>query len=178
MNSVNQLLMFPCQPTYYITIPYYIDLTYLCIMAPVEEVLTSQNLLAPVYQLYPLGHSNKVHKYEKRSRKKHFKAKNDFKGIELDNKGRSISILDTPQTDINDKVHDDDEIELSRSEQWERLNELLLVITTILIFNVFSLLIAVFQVTSSDNGTVFNKKLILDSQETIGISVFSILEIF
>ena len=170
--------MFPCQPTYYITIPYYIDLTYLCIMAPVEEVLTSQNLLAPVYQLYHLGHSNKVQKYEKRSRKKHFKAKNDFKGIELDNKGRSIAILDTPQSDVNDKVHDDDEIELSRSEQWERLNELLLVITTILIFNVFSLLIAVFQVTSSDNGTVFNKKLILHSQETIGISVFSIPNIF
>ena len=142
------------------------DLTYLCIMAPVEEALTSQNLLAPVYQLYPLGHSNKVQKYEKRSRKKQFKAKNDFKGIELDNKGRSIAILETPQTDINDKVHDDDEIELSRSEQWERLNELLLVITTILIFNVFSLLIAVFQVTLSDNGTVFNKKLILDSQES------------
>ena len=177
MNSVNQLLMFPCQPTYYITIPYYIDLTYLCIMAPVEEVLTSQNLLAPVYQLYPLGHSNKVHKYEKRSRKKHFKAKNDFKGIELDNKGRSIAILDTPQSDVNDKVHDDDEIELSRSEQWERLNELLLLITTILIFNVFSLLIAVIQITSPDNTTI-NKRLILHSQETIGISVFSILKLF
>ena len=106
------------------------------------------------------------------------KDKNECKGIELDNKGCSIAILDTPQTDINDKVYDDDEIELSRSEQWERLNELLLLITTILIFNVFSLLIAVFQVTSSDNGTVFNKKLILDSQETIGISVFSISKIF
>ena len=178
MNSVNQLLMFPCQPTYYITIPYYIDLTYLCIMAPVEEVLTSQNLLAPVYQLYPLGHSNKVHKYEKRSRKKRFKAKNDFKGIELDNKGRSIAILDTPQSDINDKVHDDDEIELSRSEQWERLNELLLLITTILMFNATSMLIAIFQITWSKNGTAFNKRLILDSQETIGISVFSMPNIF
>ena len=176
MNSVNQLLMFPCQPTYYITIPYYIDLTYLCIMAPVEEVLTSQNLLAPVYQLYPLGHSNKVHKYEKRSGKKHFKAKNDFKGIELDNKGRSIAILDTPQSDVNDKVHDDDEIELSRSEQWERLNELLLLITTILIFNAFSLLIAILQITSPDNGTTFIKRL--HSQKTIGISVFLMPNIF
>ena len=126
----------------------------------------------------PLVYPNNVHEYDKRGRKKHFKAKNVFKRIELDNKGHSIAILDTPQTDINDKVHDDDEIELSRSEQWERLNELLLVITTILIFNVFSLLIAVFQVTSSDNGTVFNKKLILDSQETIGISVFSMPNIF
>ena len=141
-------------------------------MAPVEEVLKSQNLLAPVYQLYPLGHSNKVHKYEKRSRKNQLKDKNDFKGIELDNEGPSKAILDTPQSDIND--HDNDEIELSRSEQWERLNELLLVITTILIFNVFSLLIAVFQLTSSDNGTAFNKRLIQHSQETIGISIFSI----
>ena len=154
MNSVNQLLMFPCQPTYYITIPYYIDLTYLCIMAPVEE----------------------VHKYEKRSRKKRFKAKNDFKGIELDNKGRSIAILDTPQSDVNDKVHDDDEIELSRSEQWERLNELLLLITTILIFNAFSLLIAILQITSPDKTK--DKRLLLHSQETIGISVFSMPNIF
>ena len=145
-------------------------------MAPVEEVLKSQNLLAPVYQLYPLGHSNKVHKYEKRSRKKHVKAKNVFKEIELDNKDRSIPTLDSPQSVIND--HDDDEIELSRSEQWERLNELLLVITTILIFNVFSLLIAVFQITSPDNGTAFNKRLIQYSKETIGISVFSIPNIF
>ena len=143
-------------------------------MAPVEEVLTSQNLLAPVYQLYPLGHSNKVHKYEKRSRKKHVKAKNVFKEIELDN---NITILDTPQIEINEEVHNDDEIELSRSEQWERLNELLLLITTILIFNVFSLLIAVIQITSPDDTTI-NKRLILHSQETIGISVFSILKIF
>ena len=134
--------------------------------------------MATVNQPFPLVYPNNVHEYDKTGRKKHFKAKNVFKGIELDNKGHSIAILDTPQTDINDKVHDDDEIEFSRSEQWERLNELLLVITTILIFNVFSLLIAVFQVTSSDNGTVFNKKLILDSQETIGISVFSISKIF
>ena len=61
-------------------------------MAPIEKVLASQNLLAPVYQLYPLGHSNKVvHKYEKRSRNKYFKDKNDFKGIELDNKSHSIN---------------------------------------------------------------------------------------
>ena len=147
-------------------------------MAPVEEVLTSQNLLAPVYQLYPLGHSNKVHKYEKRSRKKQLKAKNVFKGTELVNKDHSVAILDTSQSDVNDKVFNDDEIELSRSEQWERLNELLLLITTILIFNVFSLLIAVFQITSTDNDTTINKRLILHSQETIGISVFSILKIF
>ena len=154
LNSVNQLLMFPCQPTYYITIPYYIDLTYLCIMAPVEE----------------------VHKYEKRSRKKRFKAKNDFKGIELDNKGRSIAILDTPQSDVNDKVHHDDEIELSRSEQWERLNGILLLITTILIFNAFSLLFAILQITLPDKTK--DKRLLLHSQETIGISVFSMPNIF
>ena len=142
----------------------------MCIMAPVEKVLTSQNLLAPVYQLYPLGHSNKVHKYEKRSRKKHLKDKNDFKGIVLDNEGRSIAILDT-QSDINDKVHNDDEIELSRSEQWERLNELLLLITTILIFNATSLIIAFFQITWKAEGTVFNRALVLQSQKIIGMSI-------
>ena len=127
--------------------------------------------MASVHQLFPLGHSNKVHKYEKKSRKKSSKAKNVFKGIELDNKVPSISILDTSPSDINDKVQYDDEIELSRSEQWERLNELLLLITTILIFNTTSLLIAVVQITWSDNGTAFNKRLILHSQETIGIHI-------
>ena len=94
-------------------------------------------------------------------------------------------ILDKDQSGINDKIHNDeierstsdtvqndvihdheidlDEIELSRSEQWERLNELLLLITTILMFNVTSLLIAVFQITSTNDGTVFNKALILQS---------------
>ena len=103
-------------------------------------------------------------------------------------------ILDKDQSGINDKIHNDeiehstfhtvqndkihdhkidlDEIELSRSEQWERLNELLLLITTILMFNVTSLLIAVFQITSTNDGTVFNKALILQSQKTIGMSIF------
>ena len=102
-------------------------------------------------------------------------------------------ILDKDQSGINDKIHNDeierstsdtvqndeihdheidlDEIELSRSEQWERLNELLLLITTILMFNVTSLLIAVFQITSTNDGTVFNKALILQSQKTIGMSI-------
>ena len=82
---------------------------------------------------------------------------------------------DTVQNDTNDKIHDNeidlDEIELSRSEQWERFNELLLLITTILMFNVTSLLIAVFQITSTNDGTVFNKALILQSQKTIGTSI-------
>ena len=102
-------------------------------------------------------------------------------------------ILDKDQSGLNDKIHNDeiksptfdrvqndeihdheidlDEIELSRSEQWERLNELLLLITTILMFNVTSLLIAVFQMTSTYDGTVFNKALILQSQKTIGMSI-------
>ena len=119
--------------------------------------------MATVNQLLPIVYPNNVHKYEKRSRKKQLKAKNVFKGTELVNKDHSVTILVTPQSDNDDKVHNDDEIELSRSEQWERLNELLLVITTILIFNVFSLLIAVFQITSTNDGTVFNKALILQS---------------
>ena len=134
--------------------------------------------MATVNQLLPIVYPNNVHKYEKRSRKKQLKAKNVFKGTEFVNKDHSVAILDTSQSDVNDKVFNDDEIELSRSEQWERLNELLLLITTILIFNVFSLLIAVFQITSTDNDTTINKRLILHSQETIGISVFSILKIF
>ena len=103
------------------------------------------------------------------------------------------NILDKYQSSINHKIHNDeierstsdtvqndvihdheidlDEIELSRSEQWERLNELLLLITTILMFNVISLLIAVFQITSTNDGTVFNKALILQSQKTIGMSI-------
>ena len=133
--------------------------------------------MATVNQLLPIVYPNNVHKYEKRSRKKQLKAKNVFKGTELVNKDHSVTILVTPQSDNDDKVHNDDEIELSRSEQWERLNELLLLITTILIFNVFSLLIAVIQITSPDDTTI-NKRLILHSQETIGISVFSILKIF
>ena len=96
--------------------------------------------------------------------------------------------LDKAQSCINDKIHNDEierstsdtvlndeihdlEIELSRSEQWERLNELLLLITTILMFNVTSLLIAVFQITSTNDVTVFNKALILQSQKTIGTSI-------
>ena len=134
--------------------------------------------MATVNQLLPIVYPNNVHRYEKRSRKKQLKAKNVFKGTELVNKDHSVVILVTPQSDNNDKVHNDDEIELSRSEQWERLNELLLVITTILIFNVFSLLIAIFQITSPENGTAFNKRLIQHSQETVGISVFSISRIF
>ena len=82
--------------------------------------------------------------------------------------------LDTAQKSNNDKIHDDkifeDEIELTQSEQWERVNELLLLITTILIFNTTYLFIAVFQITWSKDSTIFNKTLILHSQETIGMS--------
>ena len=87
-----------------------------------------------------------------------------FKRIELDNRGRSIAVLNTAEKE-------DNEIELSRSEQWERLNELLLLITTILMFNATSLLIAILQITWKDEGTVFNKALVLQSQKTIGMSI-------
>ena len=82
--------------------------------------------------------------------------------------------LNTPQNSNNDKIHDDkmvdDEIELTQSDQWERVNELLLLITTILIFNATSLLIAVLQITWSMDSTTFQKTLIFYSQETIGMS--------
>ena len=96
-------------------------------------------------------------------------------GIELKGKENlSKGQLNTAQNINNDKINDDKrvdkEIELTHSEQWERVNELLLLITTILIFNVTSLFIAVFQITWSKDSTTFNKTLIFHSQETIGMS--------
>ena len=79
----------------------------------------------------------------------------------------------------NDKTHDsekdDDEIELTTSEQWERVNNLLLLITTIMIFNATSLFIAIIQITWKDEGTVFNKTIVLQSQKTIGKSTLLVL---
>ena len=50
-----------------------------------------------------------------------------------------LSTSDTVQNDTNREIHDPeidlDEIELTTSEQWERVNDLSLLITTILIFN-------------------------------------------
>ena len=53
-------------------------------------------------------------------------------------------------------------------KQWEGVNELLLQITTFFIVNATSLLIAVFAITWTKGGTVFNRTLVLNSQETIG----------
>ena len=53
-------------------------------------------------------------------------------------------------------------------KQWEGVNELLLQITTFLIVNTTSLVIAVFSITWTQNGTVFNRTLVFHSQETIG----------
>ena len=79
----------------------------------------------------------------------------------------------------NDKIHDsekdDDEIELTTSEQWERVNDLLLLITTIIIFNTTSLFIAIIQITWKDEGTVFNKTLVLQPQKTIGKSILLVI---
>ena len=84
---------------------------------------------------------------------------------------KGIKLNKAPR-DINDKIHDsekdDDEIELTTSEQWERVNDLLLLITTIIIFNATSLFIAIIQITWNDKSTAFNKTLVLQSQKTIG----------
>ena len=89
-------------------------------------------------------------------------------------KHKGIKLNKTPRG-INEKIHDnekdDDEIELTTSEQWERVNDLLLLITTILIFNATALIIAFFQITWKAEGTVFNKALVLQSQKTIGMSI-------
>ena len=88
-------------------------------------------------------------------------------------KPKEIKLNKAPRG-INDKIHDsekdDDEIELTTSEQWERVNDLLLLITTIIIFNATSLFIGIIQITWKDKGTVFNKTLVLQSQKTIGKS--------
>ena len=100
---------------------------------------------------------------------------NEIHDHEIDHDEIELSTSDKVQNDNNDEIHDHeidlDEIELSIPEQWERFNELLLLITTILMFNVTSLLIAVFQISSTNDGSVFNKALILQSQKTIGMSI-------
>ena len=68
---------------------------------------------------------------------------------------------DAIQNKINYRI---DEID----RQWEGVNELLLQITTFLIVNATSLLIAVFAITWTRSGTLFNRTLVLNSQETIG----------
>ena len=130
-------------------------------MTEVEKIITrsivSLKLERIILDKAQSGINDKVHNNEK-----------DYNEIEL-------STSDTVQNVTNDEIHDHeidlDQIELSRPEQWERLNELLLLITTILMFNATSLLIAVFQITSPNDGTVFNKALILQSQKTIGMSI-------
>ena len=86
-----------------------------------------------------------------------------------------LSSSDTVQNDTNLEIQDPkidlDEIELTTSEQWERVNDLSLLITTILIFNATALIIAFFQITWKAEGTVFNKALVLKSQKTIGMSI-------
>ena len=69
-----------------------------------------------------------------------------------------------PKGKIHDSEKDEGEIELTTSEQWERVNDLLLLITTIMIFNATSLFIAIIQITWKDEGTVSNKTLVLQSQ--------------
>ena len=93
----------------------------------------------------------------------------------IHNDEKDYDEIDTVQNDTNVEIHDHeidlDEIELTTSEQWERINDLLLLITTILIFNATSLIIAFFQITWKAEGIVFNKALVLQSQKTIGMSI-------
>ena len=93
-----------------------------------------------------------------------------FLRAKIISKSKGIKVNKAPRG-INDKIHDsekdDDEIELTTHEQWERVNDLLLLITTI-IFNTTSLLIAIIQITWKDKGAVFNKIIVLQSQKTIG----------
>ena len=75
---------------------------------------------------------------------------------------------DVIQNEIDNKI---DEIELNVEQidkQWEGVNELLLQITTFLIVNTTSLLIAVFAITWTKGGTVFNQTLLFHTHETIG----------
>ena len=82
---------------------------------------------------------------------------------------KRVNESDAFQNKINGKI---DEIEFNVKQvdkQWEGVNELLLHITTFLIFNATSLLIAIFAITWNKSGTVFNQTLVLHSQQTIGI---------
>ena len=93
---------------------------------------------------------------------------------------KRVNESDANQGKINGKIKLQ-EIELNVEQidkQWERVNELLLQITTFFLFNTTSLLIAVFAITWTKGGTVFNQTLVLNSQETIGnleANFFSIL---
>ena len=85
---------------------------------------------------------------------------------------QKVNESDAIQNKINGKI---DKIELNIEQidkQWEGVNELLLQITTFLIFNTTSLLIAVFAITWTKGGTVFNRTLVLHSQETTGSLFF------
>ena len=109
--------------------------------------------------------NDKIHNNEK-----------DYDEIELSTSDKiELSTSNTVQNgtnlEIQDREIDLDEIELTTTEQWERVNDLLLLITTILIFNATSLIIAFFQITWKAEGTVFNKALVLQSQKTIGMSI-------
>ena len=101
--------------------------------------------------------NDKIHNNEK-----------DYDEIEL---STSNTVQNGTNLEIHDREIDLDEIELTTTEQWERVNDLLLLITTILIFNATSLIIAFFQITWKVEGTVFNKALVLQSQKTIGMSI-------
>ena len=116
--------------------------------------------------LNELGEKAKYQNMKEKAEKMSFRPKivANPKGIKLNKAPRGMT----------DKIHvsekDDNEIELTTSEQWERVNDLLLLITTIIIFNATSFFIAIIQITWKDKGTVFNKTLALQSQKTIGKS--------
>ena len=78
-----------------------------------------------------LGEKAKYQNMKEKAEKMSFRTKivANSKGIKLNKAPRGMT----------DKIHvsekDDNEIELTTSEQWERVNDLLLLITTIIIFN-------------------------------------------
>ena len=69
---------------------------------------------------------------------------------------------------------EDDTIELTVPEQWERVNDLLMLITTILLFNVTSLFIAVSYITWNQDTIVVNEIQSLKPHRTIGMYYLSI----
>ena len=80
---------------------------------------------------------------------------------------------------ISDNTEDNDfeygELELTKPEQWERVNELLLILTTIMIFNVTSLFTAIFALTWTKEGEVLTKVHYKYTQETIGNVILLVL---
>ena len=82
-----------------------------------------------------------------------------------------VDNIEITNSDNNNEDEDFEygELELTKAAQWERVYELFLILTTIMIFNVSSLISVVFALTWTNEGKVINKVYYKYAQETIGM---------